>query len=305
MQGTAAPGPSDRKWPCLPVGFILKGEDARHQQLGKLGAQSKGGGLQAAREAAQLKPGPTPRLHAPVVLAGSLPGLRGRGTAGPGPARPVPGARGKPRDAYRRPGRSGLPPPPAVLPASSSGTSRCRLCEARGPRSRSRRLPPAFQAAPDPPLPLPAGSHFRQATAELAEERGAGNGRTRARDASGAGARAAFPSARGESPRPRAAPPGSRGPGAAARGIVGSGRRGRGRARQREGRARWSPRPAVGTAPLPAGRPACWARRQRCGGPPPRSLGPEPARGRSPSKPSPVGKAFLNERPFSGYGLEF
>lgn len=100
MQGTAAPGPSDRKWPFLPVGFILKGgepgERARGraaagdcvrtrgkadggggareecegaqrgcppdrrcspQQRGKLRAQSRGGGLQAAREAAQLKPG--------------------------------------------------------------------------------------------------------------------------------------------------------------------------------------------------------------------------------------------------------
>lgn len=71
-----------------------------------------------------------------------------------------------------------LPPPPGVLPASSSGTSRRCLCKTQVPQSRSGRPPPAFQATHDPPLPPPAGSHFRQATAELAEVRRAGNGRT-------------------------------------------------------------------------------------------------------------------------------
>ena len=125
-----------------------------------------------------------PRRTGQQPLAGSS----GPEAAGPGPARcPVPGARGRTRDPYHkplpgwRPGCSGLPPPPGVLPASSSGTSRHRLLrETRVPKSHSRRLQPAFQAAPDPQLPLQAGSHFRPAPAELAEVRRAGNGRTRA-----------------------------------------------------------------------------------------------------------------------------
>lgn len=132
---------------------------------------------------------PTPRLHAPAAQGCSLP----RAPAAPALRDPVPptlppGAQrsGPAPDPYHErfraaaPGCSELqpPPPPGVRQASSSGTSRRRLRETRVPKSRSRRLPPAFQAAPDPPLPLPASSHFRQATAELAEVRGAGNGRT-------------------------------------------------------------------------------------------------------------------------------
>lgn len=118
-------------------------------------------------------------------------------------ARPLPSARGQPRDPYHRrfraaaPGCSELQPPPLPSPggrpASSSGTSRRRLRETRVPKSRSRRLLPAFQAAPDPPLPLPAGSHFRQATAELAEVRRAGNGRTWALASPGGGGGRDFP----------------------------------------------------------------------------------------------------------------
>ncbi|XDA72372.1 hypothetical protein R6Z07F_002651 [Ovis aries] len=107
---------------------------------------------------------------------------------------PVPGSRGRPRGPYheplpgRRPGCSGLPPPPpGVLPASSSAARRCRLRETRVPKSRSRRLQPAFQAAPNPPLPLLASSHFRPVPAELAEVRSAGNGRTQALASLGSG----------------------------------------------------------------------------------------------------------------------
>nr|XP_019588646.1 PREDICTED: uncharacterized protein LOC109448115 [Rhinolophus sinicus] len=103
------------------------------------------------------------------------------------PARPVPCARSSSEISTpspfqaTAPGCSGFPQLlPGVLPASSSGSRRHRrLHETRVPKSRSRRLLPALQAARDPPLPLPAGSHFRQATAELAEVRRAGNGRTR------------------------------------------------------------------------------------------------------------------------------
>lgn len=137
---------------------------------------------------------PKPPRRPGGLLRGCTPAPAGQqlpaSSRGPGTAGPVPPARcrrvGRARDSYRErlPGRrascSGLPPPPAVLPASSSGTSRRRLREPRLPERRSRRPPPAFQAAPDPPLPLPAGSHFRQATAELAEGRRAGNGRTTA-----------------------------------------------------------------------------------------------------------------------------
>lgn len=129
-------------------------------------------------------------------------GSRGPSTAGPGPSR-LPGAQRSgpaPGSLPRAASWSSLPcsgpqPPPSlgVRPASSSGTSLRRLCETRVPKSRSRRLPPAFQAAPDPPLPLPVGSHFRQASAELAEVRRAGNGRTRALTSRGAGSGGDFP----------------------------------------------------------------------------------------------------------------
>lgn len=126
------------------------------------------------------------RLHAPSALGSSLPRARGpshgQSTARPGrPGAPAASAQRGPAPGSRPRAASG-PPPPGVLPASSSGTSRRRChrrCETRVPQSRSRRLPPAFQAAPAPPLPLPAGSHFRQVTAELSEVRRAGNGRTR------------------------------------------------------------------------------------------------------------------------------
>lgn len=52
-----------------------------------------------------------------------------------------------------------------------SGTSHRRsLHETPLPTGRSGRRLRASQAAPDPPLPLPAGGHFRPATAELAED---------------------------------------------------------------------------------------------------------------------------------------
>lgn len=123
---------------------------------------------------------PTPRLHAPAAPGSRFPASSGGPSrsqsrppsalrSGPAP-RPLPQA---------TPDCLGLPlPPPSILPASSSGTSRRCLCKTQVPQSRSRRPPPAFQAAHEPPLPLPAGSHFRQATAELAEVRRAGNGRT-------------------------------------------------------------------------------------------------------------------------------
>lgn len=207
---------------------------------------------------------PKPPRRPGGLLRGCTPAPAGQqlpaSSRGPGTAGPVPPARcrrvGRARDPYRErlPGRragcSGLPPPPAVLPASSSGTSRRRLREPRLPERRSRRLPPAFQAAPDPPLPLPAGSHFRQATAELAEGRRAGNGRTTALGSGAGGWRdARRPRLSGRLPRgrrPRAPPPGSPGSGSCgAAGDCGNGGRGRRRAGRREERPRRPPAPSA------------------------------------------------------------
>lgn len=104
-------------------------------------------------------------------------------------SRRLPSSRSQPRDASHEPfGRlPRLPSSPrrqesyrlAVQERPAAATSTAAGAKLGFPRSCSGRLPRAFQAAPDPSLPLPAGSHFRQATAELAEGRRAGNSRTR------------------------------------------------------------------------------------------------------------------------------
>lgn len=121
----------------------------------------------------------------------------------PGPSGARPPARGRPTRLRRHnsfqaqplsaPARHGrapqaagsFPPAPPALPGSSGSrttrtltsfqaeTSHRRLLHKTPlPTSRSGCGLRASQAAPDPPLPLPAGGHFRPATAELAEDQG-------------------------------------------------------------------------------------------------------------------------------------
>lgn len=186
---------------------------------------------------------------------------------------PVPGSRGRPRGPYheplsgRRPGCSGLPPPPpGVLPASSSAARRCRLRETRVPKSRSRRLQPAFQAAPNPPLPLLASSHFRPVPAELAEVRSAGNGRTQALASLGSGGG------------------GGRGQKGRGEGFSGSADRARraSEASDPRSRARQGPRAAAPGIVGAAGGEEAWACLSRPSDPPPTSaptLSEKPLRG--------------------------
>nr|XP_031297911.1 formin-like protein 14 [Camelus dromedarius] len=263
MQRKADVGVSARrKWEGAVPAAPSSTEDALHKQLDKHGGQGKGGGLQGAEEAAQLKWSPQKKgaeapessgkaySEAGTPPSPAQPPRLPRPPAPPDLSRPAPGARPSPGDPYheplpaaapgRRSGCSGFPPPPGVLPASSSGTPPPASRDA-GSKAALTACSPAFQPAPDPPLPLLAATISDQrrrnlpkcAAPEMAElgprgvEAGLGEGRgwERWRGGGGGGGLAASATLRAEPegpPRPRA--PARRGPRAAAPEIVGHAR---------------------------------------------------------------------------------
>lgn len=224
-----------------------------------------------------------PALPAPVPPA-RCPALG----ANPGMPTAAPAAQGSRRrqESYRRPVQGRAAAACAKLGVPEAALAACR------PPSRPRRTlrsPCRRAAISDKRLRnLPKSAGPEMAEPGLATPAGRGCAPP---------SRARAESRRGLGPRRRArGVRGWRRGGLWEAGAVGAGGEG---APEPTPRGRHGPSPR-GKACVPGAEGA-----QRCGGPPPRSPGPEPARGRSPSKPSPEGKAFPNERPFSGHGLEF